>query len=65
MRAAIVPPGPIRVGVLDVKTGDVAPWKTLGGADGASSIRVAPNGRAYVYSFVHTQGDLYLVDGLR
>ena len=58
------PPGPRRVAVLDLKTGELAPWKTLGGEDGATAIRIAPDGRAYVYSFVHTQGDLYVIEGL-
>jgi hypothetical protein len=63
--AEIVPSGPRRVGILDVKTGQIAPWRTLGSEDGASSIHVTPDGRAYVYSFVHSQGDLYLIEGLK
>jgi len=64
-QAAVVPPGPLDVGLLDVKTGRIAPWKRIGGEDGATSVRITPSGDAYVYSFVHTQGDLYLVDGLK
>ena len=64
-QAAVVPPGPLDVGILDVKTGRIEPWKRIGGEDGASSVRITPSGEAYVYSFVHTQGDLYLIDGLK
>jgi hypothetical protein len=64
-RPTIVPPGPRRIGILDVKTGEIVPWKTLGGEDGANSIRISPDGRAYVYSFVHSQGDLFLLEGVK
>jgi len=60
-----VPTGPRRVGIMDVRTGEIRPWKTLGGDDGANAIHVTPDGRSYVYSYVHTQGDLYLVEGLK
>jgi serine/threonine protein kinase/Tol biopolymer transport system component len=60
-----VPTGSRRVGIVEVRTGEIVPWKTLGGDDGANAVHVTPDGRAYVYSYVHSQGDLYLVEGLR
>jgi Tol biopolymer transport system component len=58
-------PASKRVDLLDVATGVRRPWKELGTNDGASAIHVTPDGRSYTYSYVHTQADLYLVEGLR
>ena len=58
-------PASKRVDLLDVATGARRPWRELGTIDGAGAIHVTPDGRSYTYSYVHTQADLYLVEGLR
>jgi Tol biopolymer transport system component len=59
------PVGPRSIGILDTRTGTIVPWKTLGNEDGATAIHITPDGDAYVYSFVHEQGTLYVLEGLR
>jgi len=56
---------PRRVDRVDVRTGQREPWKELGPRTGASRIMVTPDGRAYVYTYVRQQVDLYLAKGLK
>ena len=56
---------PRRVDLLDVISGERILWKEIGLETGAVGIHVTPDGRSYVYSYVHKQADLYLVEGLR
>ena len=57
------------VELLDLKTGKSEIWKDLtppdaGGVDGIESLSIAPDGRAYVYSFRRSESELYLAEGL-
>jgi Tol biopolymer transport system component len=57
------------VWILDVETGNRRIWKQLvpsdaSGVTAIGSIRVTPDGNAYVYSFVRNLADLYVVEGL-
>ena len=61
---------PARVTQVDVATGQRKPWKDLVPADAAgidtiSGIMMTPDAKAYVYSYVRTLSDLYLVEGLK
>ena len=61
---------PARVTQVDVATGQRKPWKDLVPADAAgidtiSGILMTPDAKAYVYSYVRTLSDLYLVEGLK
>jgi Tol biopolymer transport system component len=55
---------------LDLATGRSEPWKEFRPADPTGMIvvqpwLVAPDGKAYVYTYVRVLSDLYIVDGLR
>jgi Tol biopolymer transport system component/predicted Ser/Thr protein kinase len=61
---------PARVVQVDVASGQRKPWKDLVPADAAgidtiSGVMMTPDGKAYVYSYVRTLCDLYLVEGLK
>ncbi len=61
---------PARVTQVDIATGQRKPWKNLVPADAAgidtiSGILMTPDAKAYVYSYVRTLCDLYLVEGLK
>jgi len=61
---------PAKVFQLDVTTGERKPWKELVPADaaGIDSIRgimIAPDAKAYVYGYIRSLSDLYLVEGLK
>ena len=60
---------PINVYRLELATGRKELWRTLMPADaaGVSSLFpfMTPDGSAYVYAYVRTLSDLYLVDGVR
>jgi Tol biopolymer transport system component len=60
---------PVRVYRLDVATGRRELWRTLMPADAAGVAALGPlptpDGKAYVYNYVRTLSDLFLVDGLR
>jgi len=55
---------------VDVATGKRERWKELRPSDSAGvvavgGIRVAPDGRSYVYTYPRLLSDLYLVEGLK
>jgi Tol biopolymer transport system component len=57
------------VWIVDIATGQRKLWKQLVPADASGvtstgSIRVTPDGSAYVYSYVRNLADLYVVEGL-
>ncbi len=59
-----------RMALLDLETGRKQPWKTLGPSDPAGVrfldlVYPTPDGRAYVYQYLRTLSDLYLVEGLK
>jgi Tol biopolymer transport system component/predicted Ser/Thr protein kinase len=61
---------PARVTQIDVVTGQRKPWKELVPADAAgidtiSGVMMTPDAKAYVYAYVRTLCDLYLVEGLK
>jgi len=61
---------PARVVQVDVASGQRRPWKDLDPADSAgidtiSGIMMAADAKAYVYGYVRTLCDLYLVEGLK
>jgi Tol biopolymer transport system component len=60
---------PLRVSRLDLATGRKELWRTLMPSDaaGVSSLSPipTPNGDAYVYNYVRTLSDLYIVEGLK
>jgi eukaryotic-like serine/threonine-protein kinase len=61
---------PARVTQVDVTTGQRKLWKDLVPADAAgidtvSGVMMTPDAKAYVYSYVRTLSDLYLVQGLK
>ncbi len=60
---------PLKVYRLELATGHKELWRTLMPADaaGVSSLSPipTPSGEAYVYNYVRTLSDLYLVDGLK
>jgi Tol biopolymer transport system component len=61
---------PSRVFRLNLRTGAREPWGTLMPADsagvtGIGGTNITPDGKAYVYSFLRSLADLYLVEGLR
>ena len=59
----------MRVSRLELSTGRKELWKTLMPADAAGASNIAPaptpGGDSYVYSYVRTLSDLYLVEGLK
>jgi Tol biopolymer transport system component len=61
---------PADVFEVDLATGQRKPWKQLvpGDSAGVDTIRgldVAADGKSYVYGYIRTLSDLYLVDGLK
>ena len=64
------PPG-VDVARVDASTGERAVWRTLTPADPVGvedlrgTIRIAPDGQSYCYSYVRRLGDLFVVDGLQ
>jgi Tol biopolymer transport system component len=60
---------PAQVFLLDIATGHRTLWRSLEPADSAGidtigRVLVSADGKAYVYSYVRTLSDLYLVQGL-
>jgi len=61
---------PARVFQLDLSSGQRKLWKELVPADAAGidtirGITITPDARAYVYGYIRTLSDLYLVEGLK
>jgi eukaryotic-like serine/threonine-protein kinase len=61
---------PVVVSRLELETGAVRPFMTLGSIDRAGlwrihPVRVTPDGRSYTYSSSHLLSDLYLIEGVR
>jgi WD40 repeat protein/predicted Ser/Thr protein kinase len=61
---------PARLTLVDLSTGQRKPWKTVAppdsaGIDAIGGIMMALDGKAYIYSYVRTLSDLYLVEGLK
>jgi Tol biopolymer transport system component/predicted Ser/Thr protein kinase len=61
---------PARVMEIDLITGQRRAWKDLVPADAAgidtiSGVMMTPDAKAYVYGYIRTLSDLYLVEGLR
>ena len=61
---------PSRITQVDLSTGQRKPWKTIAppdsaGIDTIGGVMMALDGKAYVYSYVRTLSDLYLVEGLK
>jgi hypothetical protein len=64
------PPG-VDVVRVDARTGERVVWRTLTPADPVGvedlrgTIRIAPDGQSYCYSYMRRLGDLFVVEGLR
>ncbi|MGA8621322.1 MAG: protein kinase [Candidatus Sulfotelmatobacter sp.] len=61
---------PARVSQLELSTGKRKLWKELVPADAAGidtirGITITPDARAYVYGYIRTLSDLYVVEGLK
>ena len=61
---------PASVVQIDLASGQRKPWKQLEPADSAGidtirGIHITPDARAYVYGYIRTLSDLYLVEGLK
>ncbi len=61
---------PIRISLLDLKTGRQTPWKDiapvdLAGAATPFAVWLSADGRSYAYNLQRNLSDLYLVEGLR
>jgi Tol biopolymer transport system component len=61
---------PAKVYRLDLATGQRTLWKQLmptdpAGVERIGPIRITPDGKAYVYGYLRTLADLYLVEGLK
>ncbi len=61
---------PASVVQLDLSTGQRRPWKELAPADAAGidtirGITISADAEAYVYGYIRTLSDLYLVEGLK
>jgi len=61
---------PARVVQVDIATGQRKPWKELNPADAAgidtiSGIMMTTDAKGYVYGYIRTLCDLYLVEGLK
>jgi eukaryotic-like serine/threonine-protein kinase len=61
---------PAKVFQLDLSTGQRKLWKELvpsdsAGIDTIRGVEIAADGKAYVYGYVRTLSDLYLVEGLK
>jgi eukaryotic-like serine/threonine-protein kinase len=60
---------PAQVFLLDIASGRRTPWRSLEPADSAGidtigRVLISDDGKTYVYSYVRTLSDLYLVQGL-
>jgi hypothetical protein len=61
---------PAKVFQLNLSTGERKPWKELvpsddAGIDTIRGLELAFDGNSYVYGYVRTLSDLYLVGGLK
>jgi hypothetical protein len=61
---------PANVERVDIQTGKRTPWKSLAPADragvhGVTVIKMTPDARVCLYSYLRTFSDLYLVSGLK
>jgi hypothetical protein len=61
---------PARVFELELSTGHRKLWKELvpsdsAGIDNIRRIQIADGGKAYVYGYIRTLSDLYMVEGLK
>ena len=60
---------PLQVYRVEIATGRREPWRTLMPSDAAgvsaASPGITPDGSAYIYSYIRTLSDLYLVDGVK
>ena len=61
---------PSKVERLNLATGQRQPWKTLMPADAAGiesvgPILIPPDGKSYVYEYLRTLSDLYLLEGIK
>jgi serine/threonine protein kinase/Tol biopolymer transport system component len=61
---------PTQVVQVDVATGQRKPWKQLDPADAAgidtiNGVMMTPDAKGYVYGYIRTLCDLYLVEGLK
>jgi hypothetical protein len=61
---------PMKVYLLDVRTGEKELWKTLmpGDASGVQEVApvlTTPDRQTYVYTYTRVLSDLYLVEGLK
>jgi Tol biopolymer transport system component/predicted Ser/Thr protein kinase len=60
---------PAQVFAVNIKTGERKPWKQLvpsdaAGIDTIRGVEIAPDASAYVYGYIRTLSDLYMVEGL-
>jgi dipeptidyl aminopeptidase/acylaminoacyl peptidase len=60
---------PVQVNRLDLRSGSQSPWRSFMPGDSAGvttigAVRVAPDGKAYAYSYGRNLADLYVVEGL-
>jgi eukaryotic-like serine/threonine-protein kinase len=61
---------PAKVFQIDLSTGQRKPWKELvpsesAGIDTIRGVELSADGKSYVYGYVRTLSDLYLVEGLK
>jgi len=61
---------PAKVVQIDLTTGARTPWKELvpsdaAGIDTIRGVEIAPDAKSYVYGYIRTLSDLYLVEGLK
>jgi len=61
---------PCIVSRVDLATGKRTPWKQIApadaaGVDSAGGIYLTPDAKSFVYSYVRTLSDLYVVEGLK
>jgi eukaryotic-like serine/threonine-protein kinase len=61
---------PAQVFLVDPATGERKPWKQLvpsdsAGIDTIRGVEITPDGHAYLYGYIRTLSDLYLVEGLK
>jgi WD40 repeat protein len=61
---------PMRVRKLELATGRIEPWKTLGPEDLAgvgriTGVRVVEDGRSWAYTYMRVLSNLYVVEGLK
>jgi serine/threonine protein kinase/Tol biopolymer transport system component len=61
---------PAKVSLINIDTGSRTPWKQLvpgdsAGIDTIRGIELAADGKSYVYGYIRTLSDLYLVEGVK